>query len=771
VRAKRLCQCAILLLVLTALPHIAAAQTTPFQADGFAGPHPTSSAAPEEHVDPLSGNVLVAATDLVLPGNAGLDLAVQRFYSSQIFPDYENGSSMAFEDDQWAGLGWRLHFGRILHAELTGAGQTIVDLPGGGGGPLYHSGAYPEGWMTKGFARYNRSTNTLLLPNGLIYTFGQVTTSTRGGTVRYVTQIQDQYGNKITFSYFSAPGPTDGIQDIKQYLTLDGSEFREVTFAYDASTNGLASMTYNGRTWTYTQTAFGGGGRSLLQQVQPPVGPATQYAYDGVTGELTQISTASGGTVTYTYGAVTHYASTITIPDRVVTQRTTSGPGVTAGTWTFAYSQGSNKDQTVMTCACGTTKYAYAGTGLSGDFSAWTRGALADRQVFSPSGTLLEEEQFGWGKSDAISLDSIPAINGLWGDADVRAALPTVHTTLRNGQYWLTTYGYSGLNYNDHLNPNQINETGERARTTTMTYRTGLTPHILGRLASQTVTVGAESRTSSWTYDTATGFQTQATIRGVSTSFTHSAVGNVATVTDARGNVTTLQYDWGVPSSVQGPQVTQTRTVNQDGTPATSTVAGLTTTYGYDSGGRLTTIKPPGYASGPSSGWATFSYDSLGTWYRETHDTSQTQYNLDGFGRVNSTVNQVGLKTTTTRDACGRVTFQSVPYTTGTVRGVTTAYDALGRALSVTAPNGSITASAYTTNDVTVTDPLARHTTYTYSGAGTPDGVLASVTDANATTTTYGYNVSNQWRTQSVDATKAARVSAGVWYPKVFRGR
>ena len=40
--------------------------------------------------------------------------------------------------------------------------------------PLQTTTAFPEGWMTREFWRYDRSTHTLKLPTGLVYTFGHV---------------------------------------------------------------------------------------------------------------------------------------------------------------------------------------------------------------------------------------------------------------------------------------------------------------------------------------------------------------------------------------------------------------------------------------------------------------------------------------------------------------------------------------------------------------------------------------------------------------------
>ena len=719
---------------------------TPYLGDGFAGPHPTVSAAPEEHVDPLSGNVLMAATDLVLPGNAGFDLVIQRFYSSQIFPDYENGQSLALEDDQWAGIGWRFHFGRVLHAELSGAGQTVVELPGGGGGPLYHTSAYAEGWMTKGFARYNRSTNTLKLPNGLVYIFGQVTTSTRGGTVRYVTEIDDPFGNRMTFTYFPSPGPADGVQQIRQYLSA--SQYRDVTFGYTTGTNHLHTMTFAGRTWTYAQQAFGGGGRTMLTSVTPPAGPATQYGYDGVTGELKTLTAPAGGTVTYTYGAITRYAASTTHPARVVTKRVTGGQGITAGTWNFTYEQGSNKDYTYVTEQWSniTTKYKYVGVGLTGTFAAWTQGVLAEQGVYDGLGHIQSNVVYTWAPSEMISSDAVPGQGGLWGDPHVYAPLlSNVATTLGSYPAGTTSYTYhTGLgNFNDFGQAYRIDEDGDRHRITTRTFQTGFTPHLLGRMATEQIQVGSEIVNSSASYDLATGFQTASRPLGVATTYTKTAEGNVATATDPGGHVTAFSYSWGVPTQIQTPLLTQTRTVNSDGTPATVTVGSLTTTYVY-SAGRLTTIKPPGYAAGPSSGWTTYTYDSAGRWLTVTQDPSFMTTTVDGFGRPIATTNAVGLKTKTTYNANGRVTFQSAPYTTGSgTRGSTRAYDALGRVTTVTGPDGAVTTTAYpNANDTYVTDPLSRTTWYTVAHAGRPsDGVLTTVRDAAATGTQYTYNV------------------------------
>ncbi len=55
------------------------AQTDPvFGAAGFQQNRDYFSASPTEHVDTLTGNLILTYTDLVLPGKAGHDVRVQR---------------------------------------------------------------------------------------------------------------------------------------------------------------------------------------------------------------------------------------------------------------------------------------------------------------------------------------------------------------------------------------------------------------------------------------------------------------------------------------------------------------------------------------------------------------------------------------------------------------------------------------------------------------------------------------------------------------------
>jgi YD repeat-containing protein len=718
---------------------------TPFSHEGFDGVHPPSSSIPTEQVDPASGTLSVVETDLALPGNAGFDLVIQRVYNSAVYPNYATGGDQSLEEDSWAGIGWRLHFGRILHADSQSAGQIAVEMGDGSRHPFYHSLANPNIWTTTDFWLYNPTDHTLKTPDGRVYTFNRdVNLGGSLGDTRYVTQINDVFGNQMTFSYFSAPGPLDGVASATQ--SVGGTETRVVTFTY-GTYGALSSMTYNGHTWHYDQQDAGGG-YSRLTAVHPPVGVGASYGYGGtgLSGELTSLNTGLGGTVTYTYADAVRRAGTYSTTTRVVTIRSVSGRSVTSGTWNFSYGTGSNQDTTVVTCPCGTTRYTFFGTGVNGTFAAWSAGLLSDVSIEETNGTVLEHRHMDYARSDLISNDPVTGVSGVWSDTAVYRSLLDLVTITRGSETWTIDYTYNvgDGTFNDFGQAAGVTERRStyQYRTTTRTFRTNFTAYLAPKVATQSVAerytygLGGANVLSTFTYETATGFLLGDSRPGTSQTFERTSTGNLAARVDAMGHRTTYSYDWGVATAIDTAHQHSSFVIAPEGLVTSATVSGVTTTYTYDASLRPKSAHPPAVNQ------ITVEYDEIGgSFVRVARDAAQTEYRLDGLGRSVGTSNQVLLKTRIDRDACGRATLISAPYTAGDgSRGTTVAYDALGRPTRVTDAAGKVTTFTYSGARVTRTDANQHTTTYDYLALYGPDDArLNSVTDALGTTTTYTY--------------------------------
>ena len=62
------------------------------------------------------------------------------------------------------------------------------------------------------------------------------------GAVRYVTEIKDPFNNRIEFSYFDAPGPLDGVQQIRQHLSATQIPGNQLYLRRDAAEPGIDGL-------------------------------------------------------------------------------------------------------------------------------------------------------------------------------------------------------------------------------------------------------------------------------------------------------------------------------------------------------------------------------------------------------------------------------------------------------------------------------------------------------------------------------------------------
>jgi RHS repeat-associated protein len=194
-------------------------------------------------------------------------------------------------------------------------------------------------------------------------------------------------------------------------------------------------------------------------------------------------------------------------------------------------------------------------------------------------------------------------------------------------------------------------------------------------------------------------------------------------------------------------------------TLAYGTPDAFTTSYSYDSDGRLLNVTAPGNET------THYGYDALGrvaavvaAWGTPIAATTTTNY--DNLGEVTSVTAPGGAVSRYGYDVLGRSVSATAAYGTSLARTTTTAYDTLGRTIAVTDPANKTTTTAYDdiARTVAVTDPLNETWTTAYDAAGRPTtntdplgkstitaydllGRVTSVTDQLSHATTYKYNV------------------------------
>ena len=718
----------------------------------------------QESVAPFTGNLSLVQTDLVLPGNGGFDLKVQRVYNSRIWGRRDTSSPgvVAYNERSIAGLGWSFHFGRVRNPYGSGSqnptvgDNPVIELSDGSTHPVYADINDPtratkitvEQWKYKQGATSN--IFLLTLTDGTVYEFTSANEYfTLGGTlsnrVWQVSKITDPNGNIMTFAY----DPTDP----RKVTSVTDTLGRSVTFTYTTISNAaactvsytvLSSMTVNGKIYNYSYQPLSSATlcHLFLSSVTPPTGPAWAYTY-GTTNpglyELTSATSPRGTIYSYGYSDVFFNVGEPGLPSgiqfSVVTSRTVSGAGVPSATWTYNYgpvSVGANQVTTVTEAGCRIERFTYASFGTIGNGNIWKVGLPLKKEVLSGS-TVIQQEDYVWNPSPAISNDG--RSNGLWGPTpitDTHIFMPLLgsRTVTQDGRTYATTYS----SYNAFASPQTIAETGNATRTTALTYYTDTAKNIVrGLPLSSQVTVGAQSVTTSYTYDLNGNLKTR-TQYGVLTTFNYFPNGNLQSRVDALNRTTSFNYQNGRVSTITNPAYGLSRVISLDGNIQSETNGrNFATTFTYDALNRVTQVNPP--TGNPT----TVTYNDTIRTRVVSRTPASTTFSLDGLGRVTSSSATGGINTATTYNACGQKTYQSFPYTGANI-GDTFAYDVLNRITTITHPDTTTIGYNYANGNVAITNERAKTTTYTNSAFGDPNEKrLVSVADATGSTS-YTYN-------------------------------
>lgn len=193
--------------------------------------------------------------------------------------------------------------------------------------------------------------------------------------------------------------------------------------------------------------------------------------------------------------------------------------------------------------------------------------------------------------------------------------------------------------------------------------------------------------------------------------YTYNSNGNITSVTNRRGFITSYEYDLNgkVDKIIWPDSFFDVYTNDVVGNRLTHTdKRGNTTTYTYDLFDRLLSL------TDAESGTITYTYDGLGNLLTETNQNSNsTSYSYDALNRL-TIITDANSKTTT--------------YT----------YDQANNLLTQTNPRGCVTAYTYDSRDrkIKMTDALSHEEEYIYD----PAGRLISSEDKMGNITTYEYD-------------------------------
>ena len=713
-----------------------------------------TSLLPWEHVDVVSGSLVLTFTDLVLPGNAGRALRFQRTFNSKdgiwtfgiaglpmlvYDPRGEVPASRNFNpsDPDW--------FLQPEYAALTMAdnGQRLTAFPLSStevttipGSKRYLGTA--EFWV------YDRELRTLRLPDG--------TTCLFDGEGRLFF-VRDAFDNTVSLDYDM---PSAG--QITVHQPLSPTEVRDIviTLSPTSGTTSLptmpTSMTFDGKTWSYA------GPGNVGSTVTLPEGVTWQYVQDfGDPVDTLTVTTPQGGTVEYTIELRSYNPPPPqqAIWTRVLRTRT-ANDGVRTATWQYDYTlefpdSGQPGTSTITEPPVGaggsgrTIAFAYGNPSAVDCAGSTSPNILVPARWFAVYQRSVADATRTW-EEETRTYRCVPVRSTTTTDGMPELASQTLKRYEAGGtQTYATSYAYASTDYGDYHQPESVTETGPTggSRQTTRTYRHAAWDvnmptaiYIVGLPLSQTVEANGSTLRRDWDYE-ANGFRKSETAwhtpgaSGLTTTFTMTNAGNIAQA-QTGSQTTTFDYDWGQVSLIQTSAHATTRVINQDGTVASETQNGRTTSYMYDDLGRVTHTQPPGTNGITTAYSATTVTTSRGDSFVTT--------GLDGFGRPTGTVNSVAVRTLTEYDAEGRKTFESYPFD-GTVVGKRLSYDALDRVSAEQTFDNATTSLVYGADSTTTTDEEGRTTTYSRLAFGHPDDAwLVRVHDASGNDWTYGYD-------------------------------
>lgn len=553
----------------------------------------------------------------------------------------------------------------------------------------------------------------------------------RGGTSQSVydangrlQSVTDPLGNLTQFSYdlvantITTTNPDGGItvrtnDAAGNMISYKDPLGRTTTYTYDNNQNVLTRTNGLGKTTTFTYDANGN-----VTSKKDPLGNKVTKTYDNI-GRLTQMTDALGQVTQMqhdTHGNLTGISDAIgVLAGRTVDAKgnVTSQTAPNGATAQFTYDNFGN--QISVTDHIGfTSSRTYDAMGN------WT--GLTDSRHGSMS--------FQFDNVGHMTLRQDPAGNQLkysYDDVGNRSG-----ETDPNGNSY--SYGFDAAN-------NQTRKTYPDGSTFLQTY------DYAGRVLTAT---NQSNQVTKRVYDKAGQLTSvtfgNGTADAASISYSYDAAGRLSSLTDARGNHSSVTYD------------------DADRITTLTDALGRTTNLVYDADGRVTQVTRPGGAK------TQFAYDVRNRPITVTNpDGTKKQVSFDGL-TLHSRTDEAGKTTTYTYNSLAELTSVTDALGHATQYG----YDAVGNLASVTDAAGHVTGYQYDAADrrIKKTLPDGSFEQYTYDGNSNITAVR--LTDGHVNQYTYDpldrITQINYFDGQVVTFTytptgkrKTATTSAGTW--------
>ena len=319
-----------------------------FRHDDLGENQPVFFEGAHERINYFNGNVHHVFTDLHLPGKNGLDLKVQRTYTSKIWGrvDYIVNQTEAFvaaKELNELGYGWSLHFGRLrlvqgdwsnhyymfeesdgtTHRFYADYNQDFVVLPD----PNDHAYVSEDLWLLLDEGESDLcpsgsgADKCVISPRGIRYELAADAYLYGGSSAHPITPvsaIEDPYENRIEIVYdVTHDGIVDYVDDTyDRRIYFDYEEMGSMTGIYKYTGFNVFGVTGSDYSYAYTELTGDSllGDTYYLTSVSPPAGPGWEYDYHIGTstcaeytgsgpcqnnGALTTVTSPTGGKVEY----------------------------------------------------------------------------------------------------------------------------------------------------------------------------------------------------------------------------------------------------------------------------------------------------------------------------------------------------------------------------------------------------------------------------------------------------------------------------------------